>query len=259
MKRLRMKMSRPGNCCSVSIAGRGRPKIEKKSAPVQVAFGHGQASSFMRSYGPPKSSASRFQDGANMSGHMLEKEYREPWNYCSYYPLTLPVRRPYSGNPVFLDKEEFGEDSTNMTNNEYSTNSAIELGLMEEQEEPKMIFLQLPTSLPLVKRSATAESSQTTRSAGPSSNVVPSDKGCSLEQLPAGLMGKMLVYKSGAVKLKLGDILYDVSPGSDCAFAQDVVAVNTEEKHCSILGLLDKRAVVTPSVDSLLSRIADMD
>lgn len=34
---------------------------------------------------------------------------------------------------------------------------------------------------------------------------------CSLEGLPAGNMGKMLVYKSGAIKLKLGDILYDVS------------------------------------------------
>lgn len=32
-----------------------------------------------------------------------------------------------------------------------------------------------------------------------------------LEDLPAGYMGKMLVYKSGAIKLKLGDILYDAS------------------------------------------------
>lgn len=49
-----------------------------------------------------------------------------------------------------------------------------------------------------------------------SSSVIPQrrsspTKGCSLEDLPAGYMGKMLVYKSGAVKLKLGDTLYDVS------------------------------------------------
>lgn len=37
------------------------------------------------------------------------------------------------------------------------------------------------------------------------------NKACSLQELPAGSMGKMLVYKSGAIKLKLGDILYDVS------------------------------------------------
>lgn len=37
------------------------------------------------------------------------------------------------------------------------------------------------------------------------------NKACSLQELPAGNIGKMLVYKSGAVKLKLGDILYNVS------------------------------------------------
>lgn len=37
------------------------------------------------------------------------------------------------------------------------------------------------------------------------------NKACTLQELPAGNMGKMLVYKSGAIKLKLGDILYNVS------------------------------------------------
>lgn len=34
---------------------------------------------------------------------------------------------------------------------------------------------------------------------------------CSLDDLPAGFMGKMLVYKSGAIKMKLGDAIFDVS------------------------------------------------
>lgn len=38
----------------------------------------------------------------------------------------------------------------------------------------------------------------------------------SLQDLPAGSMGKMLVYKSGTVKLKLGDILYNVSTSFPC-------------------------------------------
>lgn len=61
-----------------------------------------------------------------------------------------------------------------------------------------MFFLQLPAILPMVKHSAT-------------SNV-------SLDELPAGLMGKMLVYKSGAIKLKLGDTLYDVSVSLNYVF-----------------------------------------
>lgn len=39
----------------------------------------------------------------------------------------------------------------------------------------------------------------------------PMKKDIGLEELPEGYMGKMLVYKSGAVKLKLGDIMYEVS------------------------------------------------
>lgn len=36
-------------------------------------------------------------------------------------------------------------------------------------------------------------------------------------------------------------------------FAQDVVAINTEDKHCCVLGELKKRAIITPDVDSALS------
>lgn len=36
-------------------------------------------------------------------------------------------------------------------------------------------------------------------------------KATKLNDLPPGLMGKMIVYKSGKIKLKLGDTLYDVS------------------------------------------------
>lgn len=46
-----------------------------------------------------------------------------------------------------------------------------------------------------------------------------------------------------------------VSPGMDCLFAQDVVAVNTEEKYCSNIGELTKRIIITPDVDSLLDSI----
>lgn len=45
----------------------------------------------------------------------------------------------------------------------------------------------------------------------PVKNSGTSQKPCNLESLPAGLMGKMLVYRNGAVKLKIGDTLYDVS------------------------------------------------
>ncbi|KAF8370131.1 hypothetical protein HHK36_031826 [Tetracentron sinense] len=220
------------------------------SAPVQVSFGYGGLSTSIRSYGPPKggSSSNRSQgpvsDGcATASCTRVEKEYKDHGIITAIILFTLPLRRRIRETQLrvlarngaahglvlrhckiafnllillseLLDEGEFGEALESAAYDENSTKPAVELGLM---------------------------------------GVVPLEKACSLDKLPPGFMGKMLVYKSGAIKLKLGDIRYDVSSGSDCLFAQDVVAINTEEKHCCIVGELNKRAIITPDVDSLLN------
>ncbi|RZC49491.1 hypothetical protein C5167_017917 [Papaver somniferum] len=234
--------------------GRGRAKIEKKESQVQVAFGQGATSNPMRNYAKPK----RESDGIGGSAPKMEKEYKEPWNYYSYYPVTVPLRPPDSGNPVHLDEAEFGEAASDMTYNEDTLNPAEDLGLAKEGEYPSLIFLQLPASLPLTKRSAAAESNETANNSKSSRPVGRPGRGCSLEELPPGFVGKILVYKSGKVKLKIGDTLYDVSPGSHFSFVNEVVAVNTDKKQCWSVGELTARAIVTPDVDSLLSAIDNM-
>ncbi|CAK9135138.1 unnamed protein product [Ilex paraguariensis] len=323
--------------------------VFKLVASVHVVFGPSVASSTsIRTYGKPregnadKSSDSGLKDSApeqNLiswpstartdgtsesfvktarasSDKKKKKKHREPWDYHhSYYPTTLPLRRPYSGDPELLDEAEFGKAAANYEYDESTVHSASELGLLEDNEDTQMLFLQLPPNLPSVKRAASghgkeraeglklsgservspsakgkeiAESSVSlggtvgsarakgkeiagsiisSRDSGASAytkgkeivgnsistgNESASSKGCSLEELPGGYMGKMLVYKSGAIKFKLGETLYDVSPGSDCMFAQDVVAINTVDKHCCLLGELGKRAVLTPDIDSIL-------
>lgn len=49
-----------------------------------------------------------------------------------------------------------------------------------------------------------------------------------------------------------------VSPGSDCQFSQNVVAINTARKECSALGELNKLAVVSPDVVSILNSVIDL-
>lgn len=44
----------------------------------------------------------------------------------------------------------------------------------------------------------------------------------------------------------------------DCVFAQDVVAINTAEKHCSVVAEINKRATLTPDVDAILSNFTDL-
>lgn len=225
-----------------------KTKVEKKG-PTQVAFGYGGSSSSMKSYGHLKGVAGSMSNGG-IGGQRVQKEYTEPWDYYTNYPVTLPLRRPYSGNPELLDEEEFGEASRSLTYDENSIKPAVELGLMEENLEEKMFFVQLPPAMPMLKQSVKTEGSEMATSSKSSKA-----RACSLNELSGGFMGKMLVYKSGAVKLRLGETLYNVSPGMDCSFAQDVVAVNTEEKYCSNIGELANRVIITPDVDSILDFI----
>lgn len=62
------------------------------------------------------------------------------------------------------------------------------------------------------------------------------------------------------ISCKLSNIFYwhQVSAGLNCVFAQDVVAINTEEKHCCVVGELNKRAILIPDVDSILENISDL-
>ncbi|KAL7107368.1 hypothetical protein ACP275_06G049800 [Erythranthe tilingii] len=258
------------------LARRGRPKSENKGR-VQVAFSNDVGSSSIRTFGRQKESSDVAHDAVdskeltpngvqNLVTSMSitgltngvtvtkkkKREYKEPWDYeNSYYPTTLPLRRPYSGNPELLDNSEF-EDAVEC--DEDSLSSALDLGLLDEDDNtPKMLFFQFPSNLPTGKRAA----SKGKEIAGTNSRILatsinPPKQGSRLEELPDGYMGKMLVYKSGAVKLKLGSVLYDVSPGSDCMFSQSVVAVNTTDGSCCEVGEVNKRAIVTPDIGSLL-------
>ncbi|KAK6155887.1 hypothetical protein DH2020_010135 [Rehmannia glutinosa] len=202
-----------------------------------------------------------------------KKEYEDPWDYNSYYPTTIPFRRPNSGDPEELDKAEFEEAP------EYDENSllsASELGLLDQDDNTRMLFFKFPSILPGYKSSPPSETSKGKEIAhsssraskgkeisessenpvsGDPSKTSESSKISGLEDLPKGYIGKMLVYKSGDVKLKLGDILYDVSPGCACIVSRHVMAMNTDDRHCSYLGDVNQRAVVTPEVDSLLDMI----
>ncbi|CAL1357464.1 unnamed protein product [Linum trigynum] len=236
---------------------RGRNKIEKKVQASHVAFGFG-GSSTLKSYGMPKlkSMGNRDQSssfGGTATPGLAQKEYEEPWDYYSYYPVTLPLRRPYSGNPATLDEQEFGGSGEQPTYDENIPSPAEDLDLLEENVEPSMFFIQLPTMLPVTKRSSTTEGKEVKEKSAPSGGA-----GCRLEELPPGFMGKMLVYKSGAVKLKLGDTIYNVSVGMEGTFAQDIVAINTAEKQCCAVAEIDKRAILIPDVEGITNAMADL-
>ena len=86
--------------------------------------------------------------------------------------------------------------------------------------KPQLLFFQFPGSLPLPQVESVAEAhmdtSEDVETEGADSEGnykkrrLESIRGCRLKDLPGGLMGKVLVYKSGKVKMRLGDALFDV-------------------------------------------------
>ncbi|XP_047318255.1 DNA-directed RNA polymerase III subunit RPC4-like [Impatiens glandulifera] len=226
---------------------KSRAKTEKKGTNVQVAFGFGGTTSSFRSSGSSKKSENTSSGGALKT----EKEYIEPWDYYSNYPACLPLRRPYSGNPERLNEEEFGEASrTSRINENTPSNAATDLGLMDENPETKLLLMQLPSFMP------TLNNSQSSAASSSSSKAESSEKTCKLNDLPAGYMGKLLVYESGAVKLKLGETIFDVYEGMKTSFAQEAVAVNTKTAQSCSIGELNKVAIVVPDVEFILDSMA---
>lgn len=51
-------------------------------------------------------------------------------------------------------------------------------------------------------------------------NIPPELPCMSLSKLPAGKIGKLLVFESGKVKMQIGEVLLDVQPGVPCGFRQ---------------------------------------
>ncbi|XP_020228652.1 uncharacterized protein LOC109809688 [Cajanus cajan] len=236
-------------------AMKAKNKVEKKVSASQIAFGYGGEATSMKSYGIPR--------GANINQNSTfsearQKEYKEPWDYYTNYPVTLPLRRPYSGNPALLDEEEFGEAEESRTYDENASNQAMDLGLLEENLKESMFLVNLPPMLPMIKQSATAGGQDVNVKSKPPGSSKDVEKPCKLSELPTGFMGKMLVYRSGAVKLKLSDTLYDVSAGMNCVFAQDVVAINSAQKHCCTIGEISKHVTVTPDIDAIIDDLPDL-
>ncbi|CAL4972750.1 unnamed protein product [Urochloa decumbens] len=177
-------------------------------------------------------------------------------------PLQIPRSFPLTVNSGKYDSEETDDDDDDDNDNvelhetqpssiecEASTRPAEELHLLQEQDSKERMFLfQLPKSLPLPRRS----SNIVERKGKATGKEVK--EGSNLQQLPQGYLGKMLVYKSGKIKMKLGDVMFDVNPGAESRMPQHVVALNTQEKHSCLLGEIENRhVIVTPDVDSFLN------
>ena len=67
-------------------------------------------------------------------------------------------------------------------------------------------------------------------------------------------IGQLVVYESGAVKVRIGSVLYDLEPGISPNIREEVAGITSlgEEPACPLLGEVQQHAVITPDMDHLL-------
>lgn len=127
----------------------------------------------------------------------------------------------------------------------------------------KLFFIQMPDSLPgqpptkehkPVKTEVQSEDGQSVLLKTETQEEEAEDNSCNLKDLREGLVGKMLVRKSGRVQLILGQVTLDVSLGTSCSFFQELVSVQTEGKtgNLTVLGNVRHKMVCSPDFEALL-------
>ena len=148
-----------------------------------------------------------------------------------------------------------------------------------EDEPPSFLFFQLPASLPL-KAGVTLGGADSVRhgmngaeylaalasigagkaeAAGDGAGVPPKTEAppVELRDLGSGLLGELVVRRSGKVQLRIGALSLDVQPGTICSTDQEIVTMAAPSEaggdvELHRLGKMPERMVVAPNLDHLL-------
>ncbi|XP_049434931.1 DNA-directed RNA polymerase III subunit RPC4 isoform X2 [Epinephelus fuscoguttatus] len=127
----------------------------------------------------------------------------------------------------------------------------------------ELFFMQMPDTLPgqpptkelrPTKTEVQSEDGQSVLLKTESQEEEAEDNMCNLKDLREGLIGKMLVRKSGRVQLILGHVTLDVSLGASCSFLQELVSIGAEGRtgDLSVLGNVKHKMVCSPDFEALL-------
>lgn len=74
----------------------------------------------------------------------------------------------------------------------------------------------------------------------------------SFKNLPKNAhLGKMRFYKSGKIKLQIGDTKYDVSAGVTSKFYQELAVISQSSNEAFLMGKIrERKLIVTPDLNS---------
>ncbi|KAK4517516.1 uncharacterized protein ATC70_000855 [Mucor velutinosus] len=140
--------------------------------------------------------------------------------------------------------------------------------------EEELLYFQLPTVVPIFEKPKSedpiadvdmtedgdvkSEATENTLPAAAKKTTLLEDAmaNMELEDMPDGQVGKLIVYKSGKVKMQFGSILLDVNQGMQSTFLENIMVVDHESedsKKAIELGHIVQKFVCAPNMDALLN------
>ena len=115
--------------------------------------------------------------------------------------------------------------------------------LFEETSENNngLMLFQIPEKLPVFRPKDVSE-----------------EQSCSnIDDLHNKSLGKLLITKSGKVKMKIGDVVFDVTQGVECRERQELALVDKKQSKFITLGAIHNRITVSPDISLMLSSSSD--
>ncbi|KAF5093458.1 hypothetical protein D0Z00_004054 [Geotrichum galactomycetum] len=135
---------------------------------------------------------------------------------------------------------------------------------MTEEHQPeieqKLFFFQMPVLAPKFEAPVGADDGADDedvemRVVGDNAAAKQS---AAITRFPEGMAGKLRLHKSGKLTMLLGNIVMEVSQGTEANFLQDVVVMSPEEQKAYLIGQVTRKMIVAPDVDLLLEGIQNL-
>ncbi|KAH8411156.1 hypothetical protein KR222_008817 [Zaprionus bogoriensis] len=121
------------------------------------------------------------------------------------------------------------------------------IGAFFDSTQSQLFVLQLPNVLPCVmddsnevpEEKSQLQSDQVNDSNGKTNATLSTSKSSVLHQLEEGQIGKILRYRSGRIKLLLGDTRFDLDMGLESGFLQELMSIesNREQRSGDMINL----------------------
>lgn len=168
------------------------------------------------------------------------------------------IAKEFNISSILKSKSAEPDTTTSKKDNEGDVAMAEE---GQPEIEQKLFFFQMPVLAPKFEAPVDAdeadEENADMRVVGDSADNA-AKQSAAITRYPEGMAGKLRVHKSGKLTMLLGNIVMEVSQGTEAKFLQDVVVMSPEEQKAYLIGQVTRKMIVAPDVDVLLEGIQNL-